>query len=163
MVNSPAAPLDLFRSMEITDRSLGGEVISLKIVKLSVLILAVIGQWVCNGRSCWLSSCSVSKLIYVLRWQFLSVSSCTDETILFQWLLPSSFTFLQRISSMTGWSTVLCCIDQSQCFQLHVYVWNVKGRIFLRSWPSSSIHFYNGCLLLAKNMWRSDFRGWIYI
>ena len=52
MVNSPAAPLDLFRSMEITDRSLGGEVISLKIVKLSVLILAVIGQWVCNGRSC---------------------------------------------------------------------------------------------------------------
>ena len=42
-------------------------VISLKIVKLSVLILSGIGQWVSNGGSCWLSSFSLSNIIFVFK------------------------------------------------------------------------------------------------
>ena len=40
---------------------------SLIIVKLSVLIIAVVGRLVHNGGSCWLSSYSLSKLIFVFN------------------------------------------------------------------------------------------------
>ena len=54
-------------------------------------------------------------------WQGPSLASCPGGTILCQWLLLSYCPLLQRISSVPGWSMVLCCIDQSQCFQMHVY------------------------------------------
>ena len=41
--------------------------ISLTIFKLSVLIISGLGRWVSNGGSCWLSSFSLSNLIFVFN------------------------------------------------------------------------------------------------
>ena len=74
--------------------------ISLKIFKWLVLIIAGIRQWVLNGGSFWLSSLSLPKLILLSRRQGPSVASCLGGTIFCQWLPPSYYSFLQMIYSV---------------------------------------------------------------
>ena len=65
------------------------------------------------------------------RWQGPSVASFPGGTILCQWLIPSSCSFLENISSVPGWSRILCSIDKSQCFQSHFYVWIASFSTFI--------------------------------
>ena len=61
-------------------------------------------------------------LFYSSILQGTSVDSCPGGTILCKSLLHSSCPLLKMIYSMTGLSMVICRIDQSQCFQIHVSV-----------------------------------------
>ena len=99
---------------------------------------------------CQVDHCPTSFLFSI--WQGPSVASHPGGTIICQWFLPSYFPFLKNIYFMLGWSTVLCHIDQCQCFQIHVYIWIIYGRLFLWSWSSSSIHYDYCCLLLVKKL-----------